>query len=211
MDFAAPLTLIITAATAIISYQAFNNYSLFQKLLFNPWSVKNRNEYYRVLSHTLVHSDFTHLAFNMITFYSFGSFLEQYFYKLWGQQNGMILFLVLYVGGTIVASLPALRKHSDDSSYNAVGASGAVSAIMMAFMIMFPMAQLRFFFLIPMPAYIGALVFFAMEHFLQKKGGTNIAHDAHIYGALAGILFVVLLDIDYLVRFFTQIRESWFG
>ncbi|MFY7707707.1 MAG: rhomboid family intramembrane serine protease [Flavobacteriales bacterium] len=211
MDFAAPLTLIITAVTAIISYQAFNNYSLFQKLLFNPWSVKNRNEYYRVLSHTLVHSDFTHLAFNMITFFSFGSFLEQYFYALWGQQKGMILFLVLYIGGTIVASLPALRKHSDNSSYNAVGASGAVSAIMMAFMIMFPMAQLRFFFLIPMPAYIGALVFFAMEHFLQKKGGTNIAHDAHIYGAMAGIIFTMVVDFDYLIMFFQQIRNSWFG
>jgi membrane associated rhomboid family serine protease len=147
----------------------------------------------------------------MITFFSFGSFLEQYFYALWGQQKGMILFLVLYIGGTIVASLPALRKHSDNSSYNAVGASGAVSAIMMAFMIMFPMAQLRFFFLIPMPAYIGALVFFAMEHFLQKKGGTNIAHDAHIYGAMAGIIFTMVLDFDYLIMFFQQIRNSWFG
>jgi membrane associated rhomboid family serine protease len=147
----------------------------------------------------------------MITFYSFGSFLEQHFYELWGQQKGIVLFLVLYIGGAIVASLPALRKHSDNSSYNAVGASGAVSAVMMAFMIMFPLAELRFFLLIPMPAYIAALVFFAMEHFLQKKGGTNIAHDAHIYGALAGILFVVLLDLNYIFKFFAQIHASWFG
>ncbi|MCC6600210.1 MAG: rhomboid family intramembrane serine protease [Crocinitomicaceae bacterium] len=216
----APITLIIVAVTVLVSWQAFNRSGIFEKLMLNPYSVKHRKEYYRIVSHIFVHADYVHLAFNMYTFYSFGRamerlFTDEYYFGLvfsgkhyWGDVNGKILFVALYVLGGVVAALPSLRKHSDNYGYNAVGASGAVSAIMMAFMIMFPEGQIGFFMIIPMPAWAGALVFLALEHYLSRRGGTHIAHDAHIWGALFGILFICLLDIDFLVNFIHHVKTS---
>jgi membrane associated rhomboid family serine protease len=209
--FTLSITLVITALIVIASIQAFNNANLYYKLIFNPYQVVKNGEYYRIFSHVLLHADWAHLAFNMFAFFSFGRFLEQYFTNVYGLTLGRVLFLALFLGGTLIASIPALRKHGNNSSYNAVGASGAVSAVMMAFMIMFPLARISFFFAIPMPAYVGAILFLVFEHFMQKRGGTNIAHDAHIWGALGGLVFVVLLDYHYLINFFASIYQSILG
>ena len=215
------VTYVIIGVTVLVSIMAFNNASLYQQLIFNPYTVKHSKQYYRILSHTLLHADWTHLAFNMYTFYSFGTFLEIVFsnpnvfqrffpdHQFWGIQVGYLYFILLYLVGAVVASLPAMRKHSDNISYNAVGASGAVSAVIMAFMIMFPTLEIRMFFAIPMPAYVGALIFFGIEHYLQRRGGTNVAHDAHIYGALGGIVFIAIIQPSFIVEFFTKIIASW--
>jgi membrane associated rhomboid family serine protease len=216
------VTIIILVITALVSYQAFSNYELFTKLQLNPWSVKHKKEYYRILSHTLIHADWGHLILNMFVFYSFGTFLESVFtnplvfrdafpsFNFWGIQFGYIAFIGLYIVGAAIASIPAMKKHSDNYAYNAVGASGAVSAMLMAFMIMFPLHKVSFFFFFPLPAYIAAPVFFLMEHYMQKRGRTNVAHDAHIWGALAGILYVFILNPQFLVRFITVVRNSIF-
>ncbi|MEZ4800149.1 MAG: rhomboid family intramembrane serine protease [Flavobacteriales bacterium] len=211
IDFESPITIVIIIATLLISWQAFNNSSLFEKFLFNPYAVKHRKEYYRLFSHMLVHTDWIHVGFNMYVFYSFGTFMEQVFKRKYGMQEGSLLFIALYILGGLVATLPAMRKHVDNYGYNAVGASGAVSAVIMAFMVMFPTMQIRMFFAIPMPAYVGVLIFFGLEHYLQRKGRTNIAHDAHIYGALFGILFIFILDSHALVNFVQSVRTSIFG
>lgn len=207
--FTLSITIVLTLLIVITSIQAFNNSNIYYKFIFNPYQVVKNGEYYRVFSHVLLHADWGHLAFNMFAFFSFGRFLEGYFTDKYGSALGSVLFLALFFGGTFIASIPALRKHGNNPNYNAVGASGAVSAVMMAFMIMFPLERISFFFAIPMPAYVGALLFFVFEHFMQKRGGTNIAHDAHIWGALGGLFFVVLLDYNYLINFFTSIYLSF--
>lgn len=221
MFASSPITIIIVAVTVLASIQAFSNATLFSKLLLHPWSVKHRKEYYRLLSHTLVHADTMHLFFNMFTFWSFGSFLEQLFRNellftrlfpdipFWGETKGIIYFAVLYIGGALIATLPAMRKHGDNMSYQAVGASGAVSAVMMAFMMMFPQYQVLFFFVIPCPAWLGALIFLAAEHWLSRSGRTNIAHDAHIWGAIFGILFVTVLNPGFPVHFFKSVLSGF--
>ncbi len=200
-----PITFIILIVTIIVSWRAFQNSALFEKLLHNPYRVKHHKEYYRIFSHALIHADFMHLGLNMFVFYSFGTVLETYFKGLWGTTNGSLYFIVLYVLGAAVAAVPSMRKHGDNYAYNAVGASGAVSAILMAFMILNPLHMIAFFF-IPMPAFIGVFVFFILEHFMKKSGKTNIAHDAHIWGALFGITFMFLLDTNTLVNFISQVR-----
>jgi len=200
-----PLTLIIVAATVFISWRAFQNTTLFDKLLNNPYRVKHHKEYYRILSHTLIHADWIHLALNMYVFYSFGTIMELVFKGKYGLGAGALYFLLLYVLGAAVATLPSLRKHGDNPGYNSVGASGAVSAVLMSYMIMFPTASIAFFF-IPMPAFIGVFVFFLLEHFMNRSGKTNIAHDAHIWGALFGVAFIFILDANALVNFITQVR-----
>ncbi len=217
------ITLLIIAITVITSYQAFNSAGLFNKLKYSPYRVKQFKEYYRVFSHVLVHADWTHLLFNMYTFYSFGVFMEKVFvspltreafFPAWGfggVQLGIVLYLALYLIGGIVAAIPAYKKHSDNVFYASVGASGAVSAILMAFMLMFPDMQVAFFFLIPMPSWVGVLIFFGLEHYLQRRGGTNIAHDAHIFGALAGISFVTLLNPNIPVKFIKVVLSTFIG
>jgi membrane associated rhomboid family serine protease len=203
-----PLTFIILAATILVSWRAFEQSALFEKLLHSPYRVKHQKQYYRLFSHMLVHADGIHLALNMFVFYSFGRVLEAIFRINWGIQTGSILFIALYVLGGVAATLPSLRKHSDNYAYNSVGASGGVSALLMAYMILFPMNEIAFFF-IPMPAFIGVFVFFLLEHFMKRNVRSNIAHDAHIWGALFGIVFVALAVPRSIPRFIEQVLAAF--
>lgn len=201
-----PITFIILLSTGIVSWRALEQPTLFQKLLQHPYSVKHNKEYYRLFSHMLVHSGLGHLFLNLFVFYSFGSLVEQTFLMHYGVLLGSIVFLALYILGGLAATIPSMRKHADDYGYSAVGASGAVSAVLMAFMIMYPTVEILFFFIIPMPGFIAVFVFFLLERMMQKRLKTNIAHDAHIWGALFGVVFVALLDINYLVEFVNQVK-----
>lgn len=214
-----PITITILAITGIVSFMCFQNREMFAQLMLNPYSVKNRNQWYRVFTHVFVHGDWMHLLFNAYTFWSFGSFMEVvftnelYFSKFfpnmpfWGETKGNLAFVLLYFTGGLMAALPALRKHADNIHYNSVGASGAVSAVMMAFMIMFPTFEIAFFAFVPMPAFVGALVFLGLEHYLSRKGNTHIAHDAHIWGALFGAIFVGVLSPQFYVNFVVQVQD----
>lgn len=201
-----PVTFIILLATGIVSWRAFEQSSLFEKLLHSPYRVKHQKQYYRLFSHMLVHADFIHLALNMFVFYSFGRVMEAIFTINWGPMKGRLLFIALYVLGGVAATLPSMRKHGDNYGYNSVGASGAVSALLMSYMILFPLNEIAFFF-IPMPAFIGVFVFFLLEHFMKRNVRSNIAHDAHIWGALFGIVFIALVVPNSLPRFFAQVAS----
>jgi membrane associated rhomboid family serine protease len=203
----APITFIILLLTGFVSWRAMENPELTRKLLHHPYSVKHQKQYYRLLSHLLVHSGFPHLLLNMFVFYSFGSAVENSLKYLYGPSQGALYFIGLYVLGGLAATIPSMLKQSDNYGYSAVGASGAVSAVMMTFMIMYPTAQLAFFFILPMPAFLGVFVFFLLEHFMQKRMRTNIAHDAHIWGAIFGVVFVLLLDPEFIQRFLMQVKD----
>jgi membrane associated rhomboid family serine protease len=214
-----PITFLIIGLTVFISWQAFNNSTLFEKLLHYPYRVKHNKEYYRILSHALIHADFIHLFFNMFVLYSFGTILEAaftnpvFFARFFPDVppflglSGVVSFIVLYVGGAVFATLPSLRKHGDNYGYTSVGASGAVSALLMAFMFMFPTMEIAIMF-IPMPAYVGIIVFFVAEFLMMRSGKTNIAHDAHIWGAIFGFIFIVLTRPAFLPKFVTSITEA---
>jgi membrane associated rhomboid family serine protease len=199
-----PLTFIILAATVLVSWRAFEQSGLFEKLLHSPYKVKHQKQYYRLLSHMLVHADGIHLALNMFVFYSFGRVMESIFTMNWGSTIGGAMFIALYVLGGAAATLPSMRKHADNYGYNSVGASGAVSALLMAYMVLFPLNEIAFFF-IPMPAFIGVFVFFLLEHFMKRNVRSNIAHDAHIWGALFGIVFIAIAVPNSIPRFISQV------
>jgi membrane associated rhomboid family serine protease len=203
-----PLTFIILAATVFVSWRAFEQSALFEKLLHSPYRVKHQKQYYRLFTHMLVHADGIHLALNMFVFYSFGRVMESIFTLNWGSMQGGLMFIALYVLGGVAATLPSMRKHGDNYGYNSVGASGAVSALLMAYMILFPLNEIAFFF-IPMPAFIGVFVFFLLEHFMKRNVRSNIAHDAHIWGALFGILFIAVLVPQSIPRFITQVLSTF--
>lgn len=219
-----PITLIIALLTVIISWLAFNNSRIRNMLLMNPYSVKHRNEYYRVFGHALIHADFMHLFFNMYVFFEFGRILEavmtvESFYTsiipdepFWGVWTGRLFFITLYTGGVMFASLPAMRKHADNPSYNSLGASGAVSAVLMGFIVLFPVAELSLliFPFFGIPAFIMGILFFVYESYMNRRGRTNIAHDAHLVGAAFGLVFMLIVNPGFLTRLIAEL-SAYFG
>ena len=191
------IVFIIIAITVLISFQANQNPDLKNRFLYIPYDVKRKNEYYRLLSHIFIHADISHLAFNMISLYFLGSTLSYYFIDFYGLQFGTAYLLILYFAGAIFASLPSFLKNQDNPTYRSLGASGAVSAVIFAAIIWNPTMSLGImFFPFPIPAYIFGPIYLAIEYFSMRRGGTGVAHDAHLGGALFGILFVLLLNIE---------------
>jgi membrane associated rhomboid family serine protease len=188
---------ILILITVLISFQANKNSDLKQRFLYIPYQLKHNDEYYRIISHIFIHADISHLAFNMISLYFLGSTLSFYFIDYYGLQLGTAYLLLLYFAGAIFASLPSFLKNQDNPTYRSLGASGAVSAVIFAAIIWNPTMSLGImFFPFPIPAYIFGPIYLVIEYFLMRRGGTGVAHDAHLGGALFGILFVLLLNID---------------
>ena len=124
------VTVILIAITCLVSILCFTGTLNGNRLLFNAYSVWHRKEWHRMLTHGLVHGGWGHLFFNMLTLYFFGRVVEQYFTLVFGSTIGIVLYVVLYVSAIAVSSIWDLVKYRNDWNYNAVGASGAVSAIL---------------------------------------------------------------------------------
>jgi membrane associated rhomboid family serine protease len=191
-----PLLLPIIVITACISIYAMKRPGVLNKLMLSPYKVVHDKEYYRILTHGFIHSGGMHLAINLFVLWEFGRVVEVEF-------EGS--FPILYFGAIIVASIPAITKHKDNRNYNSLGASGAVSAILMAFIVAHPSHTLLLFFVIPIPAILAGLLFFIFERRMQKRGGTGIAHDAHLYGAGFGLIYALIKDPNGLSNMFSAL------
>ncbi len=201
------ITLIIIATTVIVSIISMDNPSLKNKLMFNAYQINHRKEWYRFFSNGLIHADWMHLAFNMFSLYMFGGSVESGFSdsSIFGDR-GPLFFILLYVGGLAMSSIYSYEKNKNNIYYNALGASGAVSAVVFAYIVLAPTQKLIFLFLpIPIPAYLFGIIFLGVEYYLGKRGQTNIGHDAHFWGAVFGILFTISLKPSLVHSFFEQI------
>ncbi|MBC8319359.1 MAG: rhomboid family intramembrane serine protease [Bacteroidetes bacterium] len=199
------ITIIIIVATGIISVSAFNNAELFNKLKFNAYQIKHSSEKWRFFSYALVHSGWMHLLINMYVLYSFGSGAEQFFNVSFGA-IGSLYYALLYVGGVLFSTLYDFGKHKNDMYYNAVGASGAVSAVVFASILMFPSGSI-FLFPIPfsLPSWVFGIAYLIYSAYMGKKGGDNIGHFAHFWGAVFGIVLMIILVPGIIQNFFSTI------
>ncbi len=201
-----PFLYIIIILTVVVSLNAFKDQNLLEKYIYSPYKAKHNNQYYRILSHLLIHGDTTHLIFNMLSLYFLGNVLEQQFMNEYGTVSGELHFIVLYILGGVFATLIPYMRNQDNIHYRSLGASGAVSAIIFAAIIWNPTMQLGLLFIpIPIPAYIFGPLYLAFEYWADRKGGTGIAHDAHIGGAIFGVLYVLIINIDKGKEFFSLI------
>lgn len=201
------MTILIIAVTAVISIICFNNNELFSKLQFNPYQVIHRKEFYRLITHGFVHAGWWHLFVNMFVLYFFGSTVEAYLGAL--TDNGMIshpvlIYLVFYFAALIFASSISLFRYKDDIWYNAVGASGAVSAVLF-FSIFFDPWQKIVVYIIPVPGIIFAVFYVVYSHYQSRKGADNVAHDAHLLGAVFGFIFPLFLDLSLIQYFISKL------
>ena len=194
------ITIIILVFTCIISLMAFNNRALFNKLIFNPFAIQHSKEWYRFLTGGIIHADFLHLAVNMFVLYSFGGIVEMYYAQVFGE-NAVGYFLMLYVGGLLFSVLPTYNRNKDNFSYNGLGASGAVSAVVFSFILFDPMQKLCLYGLLCLPGIIFGVLYLVYCYYMNKKGGSNVNHDAHMWGAVFGFCFTILLKPTLFLAF----------
>lgn len=200
------ILIIIIIITSLISFHAFRDEQVFDKLYFSAYRIKHNKEYYRFLSNVLVHADMTHLLFNMFSLYFLGEALEFFLMDFYGQKVGELHFILIYILGGLAANIFAYLRHQNDPNYRSVGASGAVSAVIFAAIMWAPDMELMLLFIpIPIPAYIFGPIYLAFEYWAHKKGNTGIAHDAHIGGAVLGIVYVLIINIDKGKEFLSHI------
>lgn len=199
------MTYLIILITAIISIRLFSRRDLFYKLSFSPYSIKHSKEYKRFITHVFVHADFPHLIFNMLTLFFFGPNLEVFFKSEFGNM-GYVLFFILYFGAATTSSLFSYKKYSDNVMYNAVGASGAVAAVLFAFILFEPWSKI-YVFIIPIgiPAFIFGGLYLAYSFYMDKRGNDNIGHDAHFWGAVYGFSFPIFFNPSIFIHFINQI------
>jgi membrane associated rhomboid family serine protease len=193
------ITLIIIIITVLVSLGGFTNQKIVDDLIFYPPAVSNRNQYYRFFTCGLLHADYGHLIFNMLSLYLFGVAVENAFADILGS-GGRYYYLAMYVSALMVSLLPTYFKHKDSYHYRSLGASGAVSAVIFAGLMLAPETEVYIFFIpIPIPGFIFAPLYLLLSAILDKRGGDNINHSAHIWGALYGLIFVIFAGrfVDY--------------
>ncbi|MDQ3040105.1 MAG: rhomboid family intramembrane serine protease, partial [Pseudomonadota bacterium] len=179
------------AITVLVSWQAFNNRALLDRLILWPPAIDRQKQYDRLLTHGFIHADWMHLLFNMITLYSFGQTMERFY----AERIGLIGYVGFYLSAIVVAILPTFMKHRHDANYRSLGASGAVSAVLFSFILLAPWSPIHLFLIpIGIPAFMFAALYIGYSIWMDQRGGDNVNHSAHLWGAAYGMLFTVLLE-----------------
>ena len=200
------VTIILIAITSLVSIVCFSGRIDSGKLLFHAYSVWHRKEWYRMLSYGLVHGGWGHLFFNMLTLFFFGRVVEQYFALAFGETLGIALYVVLYVSALAVSTVGDLIKYRNDWNYSAVGASGAVSAILFASILFEPKMGIYIYLIpIPVPGYIFAPLYLLYCWYMARRNQDNIGHTAHFWGAVYGLLFPLACRPDIFQHFLMQL------
>ncbi|MHB1616508.1 MAG: rhomboid family intramembrane serine protease [Metallibacterium sp.] len=199
------ITLVIILITAGVSIAAFKNGRLLEKLILWPPPIQSKREWWRLLSYGLVHADGQHLLFNMITLFFFGSAIAQ----LYTARLGLLGFPLFYASALLVSILPSYLHNRNNPRYRSLGASGAVSAVMFAYILLAPWSMILVF-VIPVPAIIYAIAYTAYAVMAQRQGGGNINHNAHLTGAAYGVLMTMILFPSAFPLFLDQLAHPRF-
>jgi membrane associated rhomboid family serine protease len=202
------MTAPLLAVTLIVSVLCFQRQDLLGRLMFNPVRIHQRNEWYRVVTSGFIHADWMHLLVNMFVLYSFGGVVEAYYNQVFGASGGNY-FLLLYFGGIVFSILPSYRKHKEDPGYNALGASGAISAVVFAFILFNPLDSIYLYGVIRIPGILFGILYLAYCYWAAKKGGDHINHDAHFWGAVYGVLFTLVMKPALMTHFMNQLQSIW--
>jgi len=200
------ITVILCSITVIISWQCFSNNVLFDTLSLRPYKIFNQFEFYRIITHAFLHVGWEHLLFNMITLVFMGLSVE-HICSFYFKQFYIIIYLSIYLGAIVFSALYAVITKRNNREYSAVGASGAVSAIVFTYILFEPLQKMYLMGLpIGIPAILFGALFIIASVYLAKKNNDIIAHDAHIGGAIWGFIFPILVKPELFTIFISQLR-----
>ena len=180
-----PATIIVLVVTGLVSFFAFQRPDLRDKWIFNPRAILADKEFYRMYTSGLIHADWTHFIFNAVSFYSFATAIEH----VYGAKVMLLIYGCSILGGSLLSLI--IHRHHE---YRALGASGGVCGIIFASIFLLPGTAINMFFLpVGIPAYIYAVIFLVGSFFAHRKQLGNIGHDAHLGGAIVGLLVATAL------------------
>jgi membrane associated rhomboid family serine protease len=196
------MTLLLIATTVAISLAGFSNRTVVERLILSPPAVLRRHQWHRLVGYGFVHADGMHLLFNMVTLYFFGTFIE----NVLRPRIGSVGYVAFYVAALVFAILPTLWRHRNDPNYLSLGASGAVSAVLFAFILLRPW-QTIYVFVVPVPAIVFAVLYVGYTIWAERTRRDKVNHSAHLWGAAFGVLFLVALEPRILPAFFEQLAS----
>ena len=189
---------VIFVVTLVVSLVGLKSPAFVGKMLFRPYWLVRRNEWHRLITSGFVHADGGHLLFNMLTFYFFAFSLERAIGTAW--------FVVLYFVGLVLSDVGTWVKHRNDAEYASLGASGAILSVLFAYIVYFPERSISLLFIpICVPAPVFAVLYLAYSWWQSRASRGRINHDAHLGGALVGLLFVAIVDPSAYQRFFAVV------
>jgi membrane associated rhomboid family serine protease len=193
-----PVASIIFLFTIVTSIYAFNDNNLFGKFMLHPYSVSRKHKVYTLITSGLIHADWMHLIFNMMTFFFFAFQLEA---MIGSWQFGMVYILSL-----VLSDIPSVMKHKNDMWYNSLGASGAISGVLFSYILFQPFSSMMIF---PIPIPIWAIIFGPLYlvycAYASRHARDHINHDAHLFGALAGMVVTVAVVPGVIPHFISQL------
>ncbi|WP_425481279.1 rhomboid family intramembrane serine protease [Luteimonas gilva] len=202
------MNLVIVGVTCLVSWLAFNNPRLAERLILWPPAIDRGKQYDRLVTHGFIHADWMHLLFNMVTLWSFGGVMERFY----TQYIGAIGYVAFYLSAIVVAILPTYMRHRHDPSYRSLGASGAVSAVLFAYILLDPWSGIYLFLIpIPIPAFLFAALYVGYSIWMDKRGGDNVNHSAHLYGAAYGLMFTLIMEPRAAAVFVQKLANPTFG
>lgn len=198
-------TTAIIIITVIVSIAAWQSRPLFERLIF--WSPAiRRGQIDRFITHGFIHADAMHLLFNMFTLYFFGRIIERFYISKFGSLG----FVSFYVLAIIAAIIPTFLKHKNNPNYASLGASGAVSAVLFAFILFAPWQTIYLFAVVPIPAILFAVAYTAYSIYADRRGTGNTNHSAHLYGAIFGVVATLAIEPQLIGHFITALLNPRF-
>lgn len=198
------VTWALIGVTVLVSWMAFNNRGLLDRLILWPPAIDRHRQYDRLLTHGFIHADGMHLLFNMVTLYFFGTQLEPFF----ADYIGSLGYLAFYLSAIVIAIMPTYIRHQRDPNYRSLGASGAVSAVLFAFILLAPWSKI-YVFLIPIgiPAFVFGGLYLGYSIWMDRRGTDNVNHSAHLWGAVYGIVFTIFMEPRAATTFMTRLMD----
>ncbi len=197
------LTLFILLITIGVTFGALSNERLFVKLLMNPYQTVHQKQYWRLITSGFVHNGYAHLGVNMFTFFFFGGIVEETF--LLESRQGSTVFVLFYLSAIVLSDLPVVWRNRDNPSYNSLGASGAVSAIVFASILYYPTNYIYIMGILPLPGFLLGILYIGYSYSQSRNADDNINHEAHLYGAIYGLIFALAISPNAGADFFKQI------
>jgi membrane associated rhomboid family serine protease len=184
-------TIAIIAVNVLVSLKGFNDTSFFERYKFGIGAIQSGQKD-RMLTSGFLHVDFSHLFMNMFTLFFFADVVISWF--------GPVKFIGIYFISLLAGSLLALFFHKKEPYYSAVGASGAVTGILYAAILLYPDMRLALMFIpIPLPAYVLGIAYLLYSIYGMKKRLGNIGHTAHFGGAMGGYVITLIFKPELLV------------
>lgn len=198
-------TTAIIIITVLVSIAAWQSRPLFERLIF--WSPAiRRGQIDRFITHGFIHADAMHLLFNMFTLYFFGRIIERFYISKFGSLG----FVSFYVLAIIAAIIPTFLKHKNNPNYASLGASGAVSAVLFAFILFAPWQTIYLFAVVPIPAILFAVAYTAYSIYADRRGTGNTNHSAHLYGAIFGVVATLAIEPQLIGHFIAALLNPRF-